>query len=659
MTKHAPTKAALQSVARPALVVLVGWLLWFIPLGDFWVNASFDYQLRFGSRSPTNKVALILMDNAAFDSFQQTRGQPWDRALHAKLLNRLADDGCAMVVLDSFFRDPSDPHTDEALATALRRQRSAVLMAEQSEITHPGVTGLSPVLPYEVFLQAARTNWGVAWLAPDLDSLVRHHWPFPSPGLHPSLPWTAARVTGASLNPESRERWLRYYGPDGPGLRMSYGFALAQPPGYFRDFVVFIGNEPKTSWPDAEPDEFGTPYTRWTGESSGGVHILCTQFLNLLNDESLLRPSWVMEFILLTFSGLLLSLGLRRVHVRTGLLAAVAIFIAVPLLAALLSHFSNFWFPWFIITGAQLPCAVMLIAAERIRARRHLPQAAPEEILPDTPGYTLVRPAFGQGAYGKVWLARNKQGQWRALKAIYLSKFENSRDPYDREFSGIQKYMLLSKQHPGLLQVDYVSAKGADSFYYVMELGDSVVPGWERDIRRYKPCDLDNWRAQFPGNRLPLRECVRIGISLCETLEFIHGQGMTHRDIKPQNILFVGGQPKLADLGLITHVRKAGEPGTLVGTPGYIPPPPDRPGTISADIYALGIALYVLSSGKSPVSFPVIATTLANANESELFLGLNFVILKACEPLPEARYASAGEMLVALRDIQGLKDYSC
>ena len=59
-----------------------GLVLWLTPLGDFWTNTSYDYLFRFGNRPVTNAVTLILMDNAAFDQFHQTRGQPWDRALH-------------------------------------------------------------------------------------------------------------------------------------------------------------------------------------------------------------------------------------------------------------------------------------------------------------------------------------------------------------------------------------------------------------------------------------------------------------------------------------------------------------------------------------------------------------------------------------------------
>ncbi len=97
----------------------------------------------------------------------------------------------------------------------MRRQRRLVLMAEQARVTYPALAGAQPVMPAELFLNAAGTNWGVAWLDPDHDFIVRRHWPFPSPGPYPSLPWAAARLAGAQLSEVPQERWMRYYGQNG------------------------------------------------------------------------------------------------------------------------------------------------------------------------------------------------------------------------------------------------------------------------------------------------------------------------------------------------------------------------------------------------------------------------------------------------------------
>ena len=79
-----------------------------------------------------------------------------------------------------------------------------------------------------------------------------------------------------------------------------------------------------------------------------------------------------------------------------------------------------------------------------------------------------------------------------------------------------------------------------------------------------------------------------------------------------------------------------------------MPPPPERPGTVAADIYALGMVLYVLCTGRAAALFPEVATTLVNTEEPPDFLPLNTVILKACQPLPADRYATAAQMRSAL-----------
>ena len=653
-------KSVRRSALGAVLTVACGLGLWLTPLGDAWTNASYDYLFRFGNRAATHQVTLILMDNAAFDQFHQTRGQPWDRALHARLLNRLADDGCALVVMDSFFRATNNLEKDAALAAAMRRQRNLVLMAEQSQVTLPGLAGAQPVMPVELFLRAAKTNWGVAWLDPDQDSIVRRQWPFPSPGPYPSLPWTAARLAGAKLSSEPQERWLRYYGQNGGWTRMSYQYALTQPANYFRNRIVFIGTEPKTTLPGIETDndKFSTPYTRWTDEAAGGVEILAAEFLNLLNHDSLCRPPRGLEFFPLTAMGIFLGGGLCRLRRMTALAAAAVIFLTVFAAAVSLSYYTNCWFPWLIIVGGQLPCALAWLLIVEIRDANARGKTAGREPLPKTPGYKLVHPPFAEGAYGKVWLARDKTGKWVALKTIYLAKFNGDPLPYEREFNGVQKYKPISDRHPGLLRVDFVSQKMADYFYYVMELGDAIQPGWQQNPAAYQPRDLVSERAQLRGRRLPVKDCVRIGITLCEALEFLHQQGMTHRDIKPQNIIFVNGQPKLADLGLITGLRPPGHEGTLVGTPGFMPPSPERPGTVAADIYALGMVLYVLCTGRAPGLFPEVATTLVNTAEPPEFLPLNAVIMKACQPLPADRHASAAQMSADLKAAQKLIEKS-
>jgi serine/threonine protein kinase len=187
-------------------------------------------------------------------------------------------------------------------------------------------------------------------------------------------------------------------------------------------------------------------------------------------------------------------------------------------------------------------------------------------------------------------------------------------------------------------------------------LGDSLVDGWMKEPTLYKLRDLVSIRAELPSRRLPLPECLRVGVALAEALDFLHRQGLTHRDLKPQNIIFVKGQPKLADPGLVAEIRPLAEMKTYVGTPGFMPPAPEMPGTVAADIYGLGMVLFVAATGKPAAFFPDIATSLVAdelvaGNNSVSFMQLNRIILKACQPDIQQRYATAAEMLMALKSL--------
>jgi CHASE2 domain-containing sensor protein len=634
------------------LVSLCGLILGESFLGQSWANASYDYLFRFGTRPVTNNVVLILMDNASFDEFHQTRGQPWDRGLHAQLLNRLADDHCRMVVMDSFFRAPKDPEKDAALAAAMKRL-TVVLMAEQAQVDHSDFIGAQPILPCEPFLSAAKTNWGVAWLNPDMDLIVRRHWPFPSPGPYPSIAKTAAKLAGAQLSLIPQARWLRYYGQNGAWTKLSYGSALTEPKDYFHNKIVFIGTQPKTVVPDNEVDEFETPFTRWTGDSTGGVEIIVISFLNLVNGDWLYRPSTGIEFTLFIVAGIVLGGGLGWLRIPVACLGGVSAALIVTLTAVSVSYAANVWFPWLAMVGGQIPCALAwAVVAQRIN-RANIVTSGGQKFVrrPKIPGFKLIHPPFGEGAYGKVWLGRKTGGEWCALKVIYRSNFAEDSVAYEREYEGVNTYQAVSGEHPGLLRVDLVSEKSNGFFYYAMELGDSLDPDWQKKPAKYKPCDLSGERSRAVERRLSVLKSVRIGLALTEALEFLHQRGLTHRDIKPQNIIFVGGRPKLADFGLVRKVRPEGETKTLIGTPGYMPPPPEPPGTPQADLYALGMVLYVISTGRETTFFPEIATNLMNTSTAADFLSLNAIILKACDGRLEFRYHSASEMHQDLRKL--------
>ena len=294
------------------LTILCGLLVWGTRLGDRLEEVSYDY-LFLHARTPSNNVELVFMDEATYRAFNQTRAKSWDRRHHADLLNKLTDDGCRMVVLDMFFEHTNDANADTALAEAIRRQGQVILAARAIEERRSGFSSIQAGLaPF--FLNAAR-GWGYGDAGvPELET---PRWePFDALPDLPSLPRVAAALSGAHAKATDQKRWLRYYGEDHGLKRCSYGSVLSQPPGYFRDKIVFVGSEPeRKNNPDyPEKDKFHTPSTRWTGESAGGVEILATEFENLVNGDWLQRPPWWMEILVLALAGGFLGAGLGRIR---------------------------------------------------------------------------------------------------------------------------------------------------------------------------------------------------------------------------------------------------------------------------------------------------------------------------------------------------------
>ncbi|HKS38053.1 MAG TPA: serine/threonine-protein kinase, partial [Verrucomicrobiae bacterium] len=202
---------------------------------------------------------------------------------------------------------------------------------------------------------------------------------------------------------------------------------------------------------------------------------------------------------------------------------------------------------------------------------------------PHVPDHELLR-CIGSGSYGEVWLARNVMGTYRAVKVIYRQTFSDER-PYEREFHGMQKFEPVSRSHDGLVDILQVGRNdAAGCFYYVMELGDDAISGQDLNPDHYEPRTLGKLLGE--RGKLPLSECLRVGLSLAAALQHLHKHGLIHRDIKPSNIIFVNGIPKIADIGLVAEVGAAK---SLVGTEGFIPP--EGPGTVQADIYSLGKVL--------------------------------------------------------------------
>ena len=271
------------------------------------------------------------------------------------------------------------------------------------------------------------------------------------------------------------------------------------------------------------------------------------------------------------------------------------------------------------------------------------PAASTAAGRPAIPDYARIR-CIGRGAYGEVWLARSTTtGALRAVKLVYRANFTDER-PFLREFEGIRKFEAISRSHPTQLALFHVGRDdAAGCFYYVMELADPVAPATGLESATpalgedpYEPRTL---RSDLADGRLPAARVLELGVALSEALAHLHGHGLVHRDVKPSNIIFVGGRPKLADIGLVTD---ASDQASLVGTEGYLPP--EGPGTPAADVFALGKVLYEALTGLDRRRYPELPADLRAWPDARLAFELNSVLVRACAASGGDRYAGAATM---------------
>jgi eukaryotic-like serine/threonine-protein kinase len=275
--------------------------------------------------------------------------------------------------------------------------------------------------------------------------------------------------------------------------------------------------------------------------------------------------------------------------------------------------------------------------------RVETPGAAPPPAPPVVPDHELIR-IIGGGSGGEVWLARNVLGMCRAVKVVHARAYGRPRS-FDREFEGVLKFEPVSRWHDGLMDILQVGRNDeAGYFYYVMELSDDVNTGQIIVPEQYVPRTLAyDYRLR---RRLPVGECIRLGAAIGSALGYLHRNGLIHRDVKPANIIFVNGFPKLADAGLVSELS---ETRSHVGTEGFIAP--EGAGSPQADIYSLGKVLYEISTGKESHEYPALPPLKDNAEDRDL-VQFNKIVLNACRTNPGQRYKSADELMIALLSFQ-------
>jgi adenylate cyclase len=306
------------------------------------------------------------MDDDSHRELNQPYNGPWDRGVHAQLVERLTADGAKAILFDIIFSGPNDAHPegDERFARAIKANGKVVLGAEYG-VTADGNPTLYP--PFDPFAEAA-AGIGFVELPPDDDFMVRRHLHVPpdksEADSYSSFTWELASLVGAAVTKDPkeryRERWLNYYGPPRTIPSVSFHLALdtnAIPIGAFSNKVVFVGSNLKTEYSGLHKDEYYTPYSK--GDLGPAIDVQATQFLNLIHGDWLTRLSPELEFMVIIFAGILFGFGLAffRPLIASGLAILAAVLVIV--LAHFLFWEYRLWFSWMLIVAVQIPIALL------------------------------------------------------------------------------------------------------------------------------------------------------------------------------------------------------------------------------------------------------------------------------------------------------------
>jgi len=192
----------------------------------------------------------------------------------------------------------------------------------------------------------------------------------------------------------------------------------------------------------------------------------------------------------------------------------------------------------------------------------------------------------GSGAFGSVFLAENETTHQRMALKILLKTGRH----YEREISALTAYQEKCR-HANLMRIYHIG-QNEDCLFYTMDAADPLNSAGD-----YVPDTLGNRLRQ--RKRLPPEEIRTMLHELLNGLELLHNAGLLHRDIKPDNVLWVDGHAVLGDIGLVTGSDEA----SFAGTRGFISPAVwkgERGYETKDDLYALAMTLYCALTGNEP-----------------------------------------------------------
>ncbi|HEV8305438.1 MAG TPA: serine/threonine-protein kinase [Gemmatimonadales bacterium] len=259
--------------------------------------------------------------------------------------------------------------------------------------------------------------------------------------------------------------------------------------------------------------------------------------------------------------------------------------------------------------------------------------------------YQLER-LLGQGGFAWVFVGRELDGTPVAVKVL---KPRYAGDPQFESRFRNESETAAKLEHPNIVRIRTVAKQG-DHVYFGMDLcADSLGARLARE------------------GPLPEEDIVRIAGDIAAALDFAHGRGVIHRDLKPDNVLIRSdGAAVLTDFGIARavsgYVASTGVNMTI-GTPHYLSPEQaqGRPIDQRADYYALGVTLYKAATGDLPFTsndwFELARMHVEDPppplrkKRPEVSKRFERVVLKCLAKHPDDRYTSGAELHADLQEV--------
>ncbi len=265
--------------------------------------------------------------------------------------------------------------------------------------------------------------------------------------------------------------------------------------------------------------------------------------------------------------------------------------------------------------------------------------------IPTRVGQYRVLEPLGQGATSVVYRAQDLSGRQVALKTLNSMAASH---PHMRSCFKIEYRTLAQLRHSGILRV-FGAGEANGLLFMAMELiqGETL--------------------EQFLQRAHAISEIAAIDIAhqMAEALDYLHNRGHVHRDVKSSNILLEpGGRAVLFDFGTVYNSQQPTENAQGVyGTPAFLAPEQileDKPIDGSADLYSLGVALYLMVAGRKPFYGSREEVLDAHLHQQPpppsefrwVSPELERVILKALAKRPAERYESGAAFAQALEEVE-------